>query len=159
MLDDGQCLYHANLGITAKGVRNTLLREVSKWWKQLMPWDTGEELNKFREPTSDESQWSNAQRIALSCKIWKARIVVHHQGFSNYEFGDEGQQHHVLYSGCNGSTTGTHDDALIPHTRSGSKRGTTNKQHKKVHQKHQKATNKPNKKTRPNGTNWTAKIN
>ena len=72
MPDDGQCLYHAigyHLGSRAKDIRDTLLREVEKWWKQIMPWDTAEELRQFKAQTADEKQWGNAQHIALRCKI------------------------------------------------------------------------------------------
>ena len=51
--------------------------------------------------------------IALSCKIWKIKITAHHEGFGTYEFGGEGTQYHILYSGENGSTTGTHYDVVV----------------------------------------------
>ena len=53
----------------------------------------------LKAQTKDEKQWGNAQHIALSCKIWRIRILVHHEGFGNYEFGEEGTQFHILYSG------------------------------------------------------------
>ena len=41
-----------------------MLREVNKWWKQIMPWDTGEELQIFKEQAGDEKQWQRATHCA-----------------------------------------------------------------------------------------------
>ena len=87
---DGQCLYHAirhHLGLSATEVRKMLLEEVEKWWKHMMPWDTGDEIKQFKSQTTDEKQLGNAQHIVLSCKVWRVRILVHHEGFSKYDFG------------------------------------------------------------------------
>ena len=67
-----------------------LLNDVERWLKQIMPWDTGAELQQFKAQTKDEKQWGNAQHIALSCKLWRIRILVRHEGFGNYEVGEEG---------------------------------------------------------------------
>ena len=77
-----------------------------------MPWVTGAELRVFKGQTKDIKQWGNAQHIALSCRIWGIRILVHHEGFRIYEFGEEGKKFHILYGRGNGDTTGTHYDVL-----------------------------------------------
>ena len=108
MPKDGNCIFHClrhHLGQKRQ-------KEAQGHWKQIAPCDEGDELQSFLPNTEDSSQWGNAYHIALATHIRSAQITLHHKGFGNYDFGAQGKQFYLLYSGDIGSTTGTHYDVL-----------------------------------------------
>ena len=89
-----------------------MIGEAQNHWKQIAPWDEGDELQGFLQNSENPKQWGNAYHIALATHVWKVQITGHHKGCGNYDFGHKRERFSLLYSGDYGNTTGTHYDVL-----------------------------------------------
>ena len=59
------CLGH-HLGQQQQQIRDTMIGEAQNHWKQIAPWDEGDELQGFLQNSENPKQWGNAYHIALA---------------------------------------------------------------------------------------------